>query len=112
MSLPQASGGPPIPPRADSSQRSSTSERKNTSSHEPTRTCVGCRSTAPAAQLVRVVWDGAALHVSRVAPGRGAWLHPTPACVTAAARKSALSRAFRTAVPSQAILNLADAIVA
>jgi predicted RNA-binding protein YlxR (DUF448 family) len=39
-------------------------------------------------------------------------LHPTPACVTAAARKSALSRAFRTAVPSQAILNLADAIVA
>ncbi len=65
----------------------------------PRRTCVGCRRSAPAAELVRLHWtpEGVALGKG---PGRGAWLcgdHPTE-CLELALRKPTLARALRAPV--------------
>ena len=73
----------------------------------PIRTCIGCRRRAAAAELLRVVVaQGADRAVPPVlvvpdprhrAPGRGAWLHPDPACVELAQRRRAFGRALRVA---------------
>ncbi|WP_170323627.1 YlxR family protein [Cryptosporangium phraense] len=68
---------------------------------QPTRTCVGCRQRAAAAELLRVV--AVQRGESRVTvpdparrlPGRGAWLHPDPACFVLAERRRAFGRALR-----------------
>ncbi len=74
----------------------------------PVRTCVGCRRRAGQTELIRLVWDGQRLAVSRTAPGRGAWLHPDPACLTAASRKGGLSRAFRAPIPVSEVDRLGE----
>jgi predicted RNA-binding protein YlxR (DUF448 family) len=66
----------------------------------PVRTCVGCRERCPRADLVRVVLSPEApgvLVVDEAArlPGRGAWVHSTPSCLTTALRRGALCRALR-----------------
>jgi predicted RNA-binding protein YlxR (DUF448 family) len=63
------------------------------------RTCTGCRAVAPQRELVRVAVDGARLVVDRERrlPGRGAYVHPRPACVTA----PGLAKSFRRAVTPQ-----------
>jgi predicted RNA-binding protein YlxR (DUF448 family) len=65
----------------------------------PVRTCAGCRQRAPRAELVRYVWDEAAgapvADPARRRPGRGAWLHPDPACLAQAEKRRALVRALR-----------------
>jgi predicted RNA-binding protein YlxR (DUF448 family) len=62
---------------------------------------VGCRGTAPASELLRVVArDGAAVpDVRRVLPGRGAHLHRDPDCLALAERRRALPRALRVPGP-------------
>lgn len=67
--------------------------------HVPIRTCVGCRATAPQRELVRVVLvDGkAVVDRERRAPGRGAWVHPRPECLTGA-RRGGLARSFKSPV--------------
>jgi uncharacterized protein len=67
----------------------------------PERTCVGCRTRAPAATLLRVVaQDGIAVpDERRCLPGRGAHLHRDPACLALAERRGALPRALRVATP-------------
>ncbi len=67
----------------------------------PVRTCVGCRSRAPAGELLRVVArDGAVLpDQARRQPGRGAHLHPTVACLELAERRRAFPRALRQPGP-------------
>lgn len=67
----------------------------------PVRTCVGCRGRAAKSDLLRVVVDprtGAVVpdEHARLA-GRGAYLHPVPACLDQAERRRALSRALRLA---------------
>jgi predicted RNA-binding protein YlxR (DUF448 family) len=65
----------------------------------PERTCVGCRIRSGKRSLTRVVRtaDGAiAIDPSAQAPGRGAYVHPSPACVDRALRHGALGRALRT----------------
>ncbi|MEV7609312.1 YlxR family protein [Microbacterium sp. NPDC089320] len=64
---------------------------------EPVRTCVGCRTRAPRAALLRVVSQNDILIIDEraVLPGRGAWVHPTPECVDAALRRRAFGRALR-----------------
>ena len=51
----------------------------------PVRTCVGCRLRADRAGLLRVVVADGVLVVDprRRLPGRGASVHPDPACVRA-----------------------------
>ena len=58
------------------------------------RTCTGCRTTAPQRELVRLAFDGAHLAVDlpRRLPGRGAYVHPRAACVTAAGLSRSLRR--------------------
>jgi uncharacterized protein len=80
------------------------------------RTCIGCRQRSPATALLRVVVmpgaAGGAVHIPsddvggavalpvvpdprRRLPGRGAWLHPDPDCVSLAQRRRAFARALR-----------------
>ncbi|MEU8664274.1 YlxR family protein [Actinoplanes philippinensis] len=67
----------------------------------PTRTCVGCRKRAPADHLLRFVAadSGGDLRLlpdpARRLPGRGAHLHPDPACFAQAERRRAFGRALR-----------------
>ena len=67
------------------------------------RTCVGCRAKAPRSELLRVVLvqddGGWALRPDprRRLPGRGASLHPTPACLDLAERRRAFARSLRYA---------------
>ncbi|MEB2313403.1 MAG: DUF448 domain-containing protein [Polyangiaceae bacterium] len=67
---------------------------------EPERTCAGCRARGGAGALVRVVLDaegGVVVDLAGGAFGRGAWLHPTPACLRKAAA-GGLSRSLRATV--------------
>ncbi|MFG6403391.1 MULTISPECIES: YlxR family protein [unclassified Microbacterium] len=68
---------------------------------EPVRTCVGCRTRAPRSALLRVVAaDSVLVRDDRaVLPGRGAWVHETSECVTAALRRRAFVRALRVSGP-------------
>lgn len=67
----------------------------------PMRTCVGCRQCRPATELIRLVVctdDGLPAVVidhRKTMPGRGAWLHPEPACLVTAVQRRAFARAFR-----------------
>nr|WP_307837555.1 YlxR family protein [Actinoplanes utahensis] len=67
----------------------------------PTRTCVGCRNRAPADSLLRFVAAGTGDDLrllpdpKRRLPGRGAHLHPDPACFAQAERRRAFGRALR-----------------
>ncbi|MDT0201133.1 YlxR family protein [Nocardioides sp. AE5] len=67
----------------------------------PVRTCIGCRTRAAKAELMRVV-AGSDAHGTTVVPdpdgtahGRGAHLHPTAACFALAQRRRAFGRALR-----------------
>ncbi|QCQ90725.1 YlxR family protein [Rhodococcus sp. SGAir0479] len=69
---------------------------------EPVRTCVGCRQKGLATDLLRVVAQegesgGFLLRPDpkRRLPGRGAWLHPDPKCLSEAGRRRAFGRALR-----------------
>ncbi len=65
----------------------------------PVRTCIGCRGTAGKRDLIRVVRtpEGSVrVDPGGKAPGRGAYLHPEPACWDAAVRRGAVGRALRT----------------
>jgi len=70
----------------------------------PVRTCIGCRERAAKSELLRVTAgsdaDGRPVVVPDPAatrPGRGAHLHPTPACYDLAVRRRAFGRALRVA---------------
>ncbi len=70
----------------------------------PVRTCVGCRERAAHAALLRVVAVGDRLvpDPRRALPGRGAHLHPDPACLDLAEKRRAFPRALRLAGPLDA----------
>ncbi|MFC0529641.1 YlxR family protein [Phytohabitans kaempferiae] len=65
------------------------------------RTCVGCRQRATATDLLRVIAVSSEAGHSltpdpaRRLPGRGAHLHPDPACFALAERRRAFGRALR-----------------
>ncbi|NOZ87563.1 MAG: YlxR family protein [Deltaproteobacteria bacterium] len=70
----------------------------NTSSHVPTRLCLGCRSRAPVSVLIRlaVTFDGRVLvDDKRNIPGRGAWIHTSKSCLDKGLRPMVLERAFK-----------------
>jgi predicted RNA-binding protein YlxR (DUF448 family) len=64
----------------------------------PVRTCTGCRERGDKAQLLRLVARDGAVEADphQVLPGRGAYLHPTEACLDKALKRRALGRALRT----------------
>lgn len=63
--------------------------------------CVGCRGAGDRADLLRVVVQGSGSDLRAVPdprrrmPGRGANLHPDPACLELALRRKAFGRALR-----------------
>lgn len=72
----------------------------------PTRTCVGCRERGAQDLLLRLVavpTESGALSVRpdprRRLPGRGAYLHPRPACLALAEKRRAFPRALRLPGP-------------
>jgi len=69
-------------------------------SRSPVRTCVGCRGKGGRADLVRVVVvEGVLVPDPRAhLAGRGAWVHPDPACLDLAVRRRAFARALRSDV--------------
>ena len=75
------------------------------------RTCVGCRRRAPASELLRFTAIGVGVNVrlqpdpARRLPGRGAHVHPDPACFALAERRRAFGRALRLpGVPDTGLL--------
>ena len=70
----------------------------------PVRTCLGCRRRDEQDRLLRLVAAGTsvAVDVRRRAPGRGAYVHPDPACVALAVRKRAFGRTLRAPVEAAA----------
>lgn len=72
----------------------------------PRRTCVGCRENAAQGELVRLAVERGAIVADpgRRLPGRGAYLHPDPACLAVALKRRALPRALRVvADPDQGL---------
>ena len=62
----------------------------------PVRTCIGCRERASKGELIRLVWrDGDVVDERQTAPGRGAYLHRSRACLELAIKRRALGRALR-----------------
>jgi uncharacterized protein len=63
----------------------------------PIRTCVGCGERAARPDLIRVVAAGDEIvpDVASRLPGRGAYLHPSLACLERAQRRKAFPRALR-----------------
>ncbi|WP_074467893.1 MULTISPECIES: YlxR family protein [Streptomyces] len=63
----------------------------------PQRTCVGCRKRSDKPDLLRVVLTAGRCvpDLRGTLPGRGAYLHPTSACLEQAVRRRAFNRAFR-----------------
>ena len=67
----------------------------------PVRTCVGCKERAAKSSLLRLVAAGNDIVPDPQArqPGRGAYLHPSQACLDKARRRRAFSRALRATRP-------------
>ncbi|MFC8598122.1 YlxR family protein [Isoptericola sp. NPDC057191] len=71
----------------------------------PVRTCVGCRERDQRSALLRLVLERSGHEEHLMAdergslPGRGAWIHPTPACLALAERRRAVPRALRVTGP-------------
>jgi len=67
----------------------------------PIRTCVGCGQRAPQSLLVRIVARGESLRPdpARRLPGRGGYLHPSPACWAGFVRRRGPVRSLRLTPP-------------
>jgi predicted RNA-binding protein YlxR (DUF448 family) len=63
----------------------------------PVRTCIGCGERAAKPDLIRLVAAGDEIvpDVASRLPGRGAYLHPSLACLERAQRRKAFPRALR-----------------
>ena len=70
-----------------------------TASTASIRTCIGCRQRDAAAEMVRLWLESGQVVVAGAArSGRGASLHPRPACLENGLRPDVLSRAFKQRV--------------
>lgn len=75
--------------------------------HNPVRLCIGCRTRETTNNLVRVAYEKASdsrslvIDERSVLPGRGAWVHHNPECLSTALRKRAFARAFRNRVDTE-----------
>ena len=75
----------------------------------PQRTCIGCGEIKDKKKLIRVVHTPEGnfrIDAGGKMNGRGAYLCPDAACLEKAFRTKAFARAFRCAVPSEAVEEL------
>ena len=63
----------------------------------PMRRCIGCMTSYPKSDLIRIAYDGTALTVDRTgrANGRGVYLCRREECINTAIKKRALNRSFK-----------------
>ena len=91
--------------RQDRCWRTKTRRPLLSSTGQPERTCIGCRTRRPQAALIRVARrpDGSVL-TSRTAAGRGAWLcNPADECLQIARKRRGFDKAFRQPVSVAAL---------
>jgi uncharacterized protein len=69
----------------------------------PVRTCIGCRERTEKSELLRIVArdNGISIDHRQILPGRGAYLHPRPACLEQALKRRSLGRALRSETDGQ-----------
>ena len=75
---------------------------------QPQRTCIGCRKKGARSELLRLVAEGSGstavlVDERRRMAGRGAWLHPSEACLALAVKRRAFGRALNGATGSTAV---------
>lgn len=75
----------------------------------PERTCVACGRRRPQAELLRLAWvqDRLEPDPRRRLPGRGAYVCLSAQCAAKLAGGKGLRRAFKSAPPAQAWIDLA-----
>jgi predicted RNA-binding protein YlxR (DUF448 family) len=76
--------------------------------NQPQRTCIGCRKKGSRSELLRLVSDAGgssavAVDERRRMAGRGAWLHPSEACLALAVKRRAFGRALNGATGTAAV---------
>ena len=78
----------------------------------PERRCIGCMTSKPKAELIRIVASEAGLHIDQSGrmPGRGAYLCRNVECARLAIKKNAFGRNLRTEVTRQQAEALAEQI--
>ena len=79
----------------------------------PVRRCVGCNAQRPKRELVRVVRSPEgeiSIDLRGKAPGRGAYLCPSAACLAKARKAKRLEHAFGVPVPDGVYERLAEEI--
>ena len=70
----------------------------------PMRQCLGCREMKPKRELIRVVRSpegSISIDSKGQAPGRGAYICPSPECLKRAIKAKAISRAFEIEIPQE-----------
>lgn len=75
----------------------------------PQRTCLGCRTTKPKRELIRLVRTAAGrveFDTTGKARGRGAYLCPNVVCAGRALQASTLNRALRVSLDDAALAGL------
>ena len=78
----------------------------------PERRCIGCMTSRPKQELIRIVADANGLHIdpSGKMPGRGAYLCRNAECAALAVKKNAFGRNLKTEVSRQEAEALAEQI--
>jgi uncharacterized protein len=79
----------------------------------PERTCIGCRTKRPKAELLRLVRrqdGGVGVDPSGSAPGRGAYVDRDEGCVRLARRRGAFARALRSTLGPEDLATLVEEI--
>ena len=78
----------------------------------PERRCIGCMSSRPKQELLRIVAgaDGLKIDPSGRMPGRGAYLCKNSECVKLAVKKNAFARNLKADVSKQQAEQLAEQI--
>ena len=79
----------------------------------PLRTCTGCGEMKPKKELVRVVKDPeGAISLDRTGKkaGRGAYICPCEACLSAARKARRLEKAFSCQIPDAVYAQLEEAL--
>ncbi|GAB12351.1 hypothetical protein ARGLB_013_00040 [Arthrobacter globiformis NBRC 12137] len=76
--------------------------------NQPLRTCIGCRKKGPRSELLRLVSDtggssAVVVDERRRMAGRGAWLHPSEACLALAVKRRAFGRALNGSTGTAAV---------
>jgi predicted RNA-binding protein YlxR (DUF448 family) len=65
---------------------------------EPMRRCIGCMTSRPQRELIRIAYQNGELTVDETgkAPGRGVYLCRQESCVAMAEKRNGLQRALKT----------------